>query len=77
MDSELRAQTLRVIEAYKTKISTNVGGSPREIWADEVVPAMMKSMSEFIVAYDNNELSPTLQRGLFKNMKKLVANYPV
>jgi hypothetical protein len=75
MDSELRAQTLRVIEAYKTKKSTNAGASTREIWADEVVPAMMKSMSEFIVAYDNNELSPTLQRELFRNMKKLVTNY--
>jgi hypothetical protein len=77
MDSELRAQTLRVIEAYKTRKSTNVGKSTGDIWAKEVVPAMMESMSRFIVAYDNNELSPTLQRELFREMKKLVAKYSV
>lgn len=68
MHAELRAQTLRAIEAYK---------SFREASADELGPAMIKSISDFIVAYDNNELSPATQRALFRNMRRLVAKYPV
>jgi hypothetical protein len=76
MDPELRAHALRIIESYKTKTSTNVGGSAGDIWADELVPAMMNAISRLIVAYDNNELSPTLQRKLFRMMKRIVAKYP-
>jgi hypothetical protein len=100
MDAELRAQTSRVIEAYKnkktkpkTKISLFNNGvleheyeceSPpikteapvREKWFDEVVPAMMKSIAGFIVAYDNYELSAAQQRKLFRMMKRIVARYP-
>jgi hypothetical protein len=77
MDSELRARALQVVEAYNTGKSAKVEGPVAEKWNYEVVPAMMKSMSRFIVAYDNNELSPTLQRKLFKIMKVIVASYPV
>ncbi len=76
MDPKLRAQTLRVIEVYKTK-KVNVEGPYGQKWSDELIPAMMKTISEFIAAHDNNELNLTLQRKLIKMMKKLVANYPV
>lgn len=76
MDQELRAQTLRVIEAYKTS-ATNLKGTVRESSPQELVPAMMKVISDSITAYDNKELSPTLQRKLISMMKKLVRKYPV
>jgi len=75
MDPALRAQALRVIEVYKTK-RVSVGGPLGQMWSEELIPAMMKTISESITAYDNNELSPTLQRKLMRLMKKLVMDYP-
>lgn len=75
MDANLRTQCLRVIESYKATTNTKPEGSVPDIWADEVRPALMKSISDLIAAYDNHELSPTLQRKLFTMMRKFVAKY--
>ncbi len=76
MDRELRARTLHVIEVYKTK-NVDVEGPYGQKWSEELIPAMMKAISESITAYDNSELSLALQRKLISIMKNLVAKFPI
>jgi len=71
MDPTLRSQALRVAEVYRVK-QANVQGS----YAD-LVPAMMKTVSDLVAAYDRGELNVTTQKKLIGMMKKLVSRYPL
>jgi hypothetical protein len=73
MDAALRAQVLRVIAAYKTKqvrFAVPLGN-------EELLAAQMEAVSGMIASYDNHEMSPTLQKKIFRTLKTFRKRFPV
>jgi hypothetical protein len=77
LDPELRAQLMATIEAYTSgryEFVLNFPGADQKV-SRETGIALMKTMGDFVRAYEDNEFSPTMQKKIITTLKKTVRRF--
>jgi hypothetical protein len=73
---ELRAQVMKMIEAYESGRYMFVFKLPVDQQVSkETGLAFMKAMAGFVRAYENNEFSPSMQKKIITTLRKTVKQF--
>jgi hypothetical protein len=77
LDPELRVQVMTTIEAYTSGRYEMVFNLPMDDqrMSKEVGVSLMKTLADFVRAYENNEFSPTMQKKIIATLKKTVRRF--